>query len=81
MLEHLKEREKVIGLKQTIKAVHKNSCEVVYIASDVDTDIISHLLEMCKNNGVKIDRSQDMRQLGKACGIDVGASAVGILSQ
>ena len=37
------------------------------------------VLELCKANGVEIIYVDTMAQLGKACGIEVGAASVAIL--
>jgi large subunit ribosomal protein L7A len=70
---------KAIGVKQTIKAVQKGLCKCVYIARDADRTIIKDLEELCGGMGVPLKYADSMKQLGKACGIEVGASAAGIL--
>ncbi len=75
----MKNGRKAIGIKQTIKAVESNTAEKVFIATDADEKIVGPLKELCLSNSIEIKYVESMKQLGKACGIDVGASAVCLL--
>ena len=79
MLEVLKNGKKAIGIKQTLKAVENNTAELVFIALDADEKIVNSLKELCLTNTVETEYVESMKQLGKACGIEVGASAVCLL--
>lgn len=79
MLEALKNSNKAIGIKQTLKAVENNTAKVVFIARDADEKVTAPLKDLCMGNSIEIVYADTMKQLGKACGIEVGASAVCIL--
>ncbi len=79
MFEKLKKENKTIGIKQSIKAVEGETVEVVYIAEDAEERITKDLKNICKEKGIEIIYVDTMKQLGKACGIDVGAAAACIL--
>lgn len=79
MLEELKSKDKVIGIKQSLKAVENGSVKTVYIAKDADEKVVSPLKELCRKNALEIVYIENMKLLGKACGIDVGAAAVCIV--
>ncbi|NLK88347.1 MAG: 50S ribosomal protein L7ae-like protein [Clostridiaceae bacterium] len=79
MLEVLKGSNKAIGIKQTLKAVENGAAEKVFIARDADEKITGNLKELCQANGVEIVYADTMKQLGKAVGIEVGASTACIL--
>lgn len=79
MLEMLKNSNKAVGIKQTMKAVENGNAALVFIASDADERITGNLKELCVANGIQIVYADTMKQLGKAVGIDVGASAACIL--
>ena len=79
MLEELKSKEKVIGIKQSLKAVENGTVKTVYIAKDADEKVVNPLKELSKKNALEIIYIENMKQLGKACGIDVGAAAVCII--
>jgi len=71
--------KKVIGFKQTLKMIERGQTEVVYVAQDVEDKIRLPLLEMSAKMEVPLVEAESMIALGKACNIQVGASAVAIL--
>ncbi|MGI6603659.1 MAG: 50S ribosomal protein L7Ae-like protein [Firmicutes bacterium] len=71
-------RQKTIGTKQTLKAVEKGLARKVYVASDADAHIVAPLLELCASQGIQYEYVESMRELGRACGIQVGAAAAAI---
>lgn len=79
MLELLKGGNKAIGIKQSLKVVEANNAKIVFIAKDADEKITGGLKELCMRNSIEIVYADTMKQLGKACGIEVGASAVTLL--
>ncbi len=79
MIELLKKKEKVIGVKQTKKAAEQDKLEMVFIASDADQRVVAPIRELCESKGIRINTANTMKQLGKAAGIDVGAAIAGIL--
>ncbi len=78
MLEELKQRRKTVGLKQTMKAVESNRAKVVYVAEDADQRLINGVLEACCSKNIQVHRAESMKQLGKACGIDVGTAVAAV---
>jgi len=81
MYEGLKEAKKVIGAKQVIKAVEKGLAVQVYVALDADKRITEPLLLVCQAKNIVIEQASSMSELGKACGIEVGAAAVAVLKK
>jgi len=79
VLEDLKKRSKTVGVKQTMRAVESGSAKTVFIAKDADAKVVSNLKELCKNKSVTVVYAESMKQLGKACGIEVGASAAALI--
>lgn len=75
MLESLKEGSKIIGVKQTIKTVETDRARVVFIAKDADEKVTLDLKELCNKKSIEIIYVDSMKQLGRACGIEVRASA------
>lgn len=76
---NFKKAPKVIGLKQSEKAVVKGNALKVYLADDVDSRLILPLQQACQYQSVPVVAGYSMKELGNACGIDVGAAAVTIL--
>ncbi|MDD4189367.1 MAG: ribosomal L7Ae/L30e/S12e/Gadd45 family protein [Eubacteriales bacterium] len=81
MLERLKLEDKITGVKQTLKAVAEGRAEMVFVAADADKRVVSGLTELCLAGDIEIFYAETMKLLGKACGIDVGASAACILKK
>ena len=79
MLELLKKSKKTIGTKQTLKAIEKEVAITVFIARDADERVTGNLIKMSRSQGVEIVYVESMKQLGKACGIEVGAAAAAIV--
>ncbi|SFJ37696.1 50S ribosomal protein L7ae-like protein [Thermoflavimicrobium dichotomicum] len=69
-----------IGTKQTKKAIEQGKAEEVFVAADADPHITDSIVAMCKERGVAVVHVDSMKELGKACGIEVGAATAAILS-
>ena len=76
---NFKKVPKVIGIKQSMKAVEKAQVVSVYIAKDADSRIILPLQQACLAQKIPVVGGNTMEELGVACGIDVGAAAIAIL--
>ena len=79
MLSKLKNNNKIVGTKQAIKAVENHEAEVVYIARDADSKVVGELEELCTLKGITIFYVDTMKDLGKACDIDVKAASAVLL--
>lgn len=79
MLDELKAAGKVVGIKQLRRALSSDSVRKVFLAEDADPRLTEPLLEQCHGLGVCVETIPAMKELGRACGIDVGAAAAGIL--
>lgn len=71
-------REKVVGLKQTLRAVAEGRAREVYLACDADPRLIEPLKDAC-GTSVSLHMDMTMAQLGKAAGIAVGTAACALL--
>jgi len=79
MLEVLKTARKVVGIKQSIRAVKEGTAHVAYIAQDADRHIIQQLETLCVEKSIEVVKVNTMEELGKACGIEVGAASAVVL--
>jgi len=79
VLELLKGTNKAIGIKQTVKAAETGNARTVFIAKDADEKVVGGLRELCLERSIELEYVDSMKQLGRACGIEVGASAVCLL--
>jgi large subunit ribosomal protein L7A len=74
MLEELKSHCFLVGKKQTMKAIEQKTIKKAFIAKDAEKDVVSFLEKYCNQNNIDIEYINTMKELGKACGIDVGAA-------
>ena len=79
MLTELASQEKVIGVKQSRKAVREGRAKRVYLACDADPAITEPVAESCAASGIPVNMEHTLAQLGHACRITVGASVVAVL--
>lgn len=68
-----------VGTKQTKLALEKGEAEKVFIAGDADGKLVGPIVELCQELGIPLVSVDSMRELGKACGIQVGAAAAAII--
>lgn len=71
-------RQKSVGAKQTIKAIDKGDALVVYIASDAEQHVTEPIIKRCAAKGIQIVKVDNMKNLGKACKIDVRCAVAAI---
>jgi large subunit ribosomal protein L7A len=69
----------VVGTKQLKKALNQGSVQQVFLASNADPAITQMLEGLCQLNQTPYVWVRSMQDLGRACGIDVGAAAAAVL--
>ena len=79
MLSKLKTGKKLVGINQCRKAVKDGSALTVFLAEDAENRIRLSLLELCKEQNVEVVSVSTLKELGEACGIEVGAAAAVLL--
>jgi large subunit ribosomal protein L7A len=70
----------IIGMKQTLKAIENGLATKIYLASDSDEFIKKSVVEACTKKNLEIVYVNTMKELGEACGIDIGASTAAVIS-
>ena len=79
MISELASQEKVIGVKQSRRAIREGRATRVFLADDADPAITDPVAESCAAAGIPVETGYTMAQLGQACRITVGASVVALL--
>lgn len=74
-------RHRSVGTKQTLKAATRRKALEVFIASDADQHVVRNLIRTCEEQGIPVTYVDSMLELGRACGIKVGAASVAILNE
>ena len=65
----------VVGAKQLRKALERGHASRVYLAGNADPAITEPIEQMCRKYHIECAWVPSMLDLGKACGIEVGAAA------
>ncbi|WP_078415004.1 50S ribosomal protein L7ae-like protein [Priestia abyssalis] len=73
-------KEVIVGTKQTVKALKNGRVKEVFVAKDANLEIIQKVIQAATELQTPICYVDSMKKLGKACNIEVGASAVAIIS-
>jgi large subunit ribosomal protein L7A len=68
-----------IGTKQTTRMVELGQALEVFVARDADPRITLKIINLCKKMRIKITYVDSMKQLGRACGIEVGAAMAAVV--
>lgn len=79
--EELRGGQLRIGTKQTTKAVESGVAAKLFVARDADPKLTSKIVTLAKKMGVEVTYVDSMKQLGKACGIEVGAAMAAIVNE
>ena len=69
----------VVGTKQLKKALNQGCVQQVFLAANADPAITQMLQSLCQLNQTPYVWVRSMQDLGRACGIDVGAAAAAVL--
>ena len=75
----LKGKRLLIGIKQSTEAVSNGKVSSAYVAKDAAPHIREPFEALCKDKQLPVHYFDTKQQLGRACGIDVGATCVVVL--
>lgn len=73
--------EKVVGIKQTAKALKNNLGSKLYVAKDADIKLLEPILKLAADRSLEIEEVDTMKELGVLCGIDVSAATALIIKE
>ena len=79
MFSELSACHKVVGVKQSTRAVREDRAEKVFLADDADPALLEPIEALCRERAVSVMRGATMAQLGTLSGISVGAAVVAML--
>ncbi len=71
-------RHKVVGMKQTVKALEKGEAVRVFIARDAEEKVTRPVVSLCEANNLEPLYVETMHQLGRLFGIKVKAAVAAI---
>ena len=76
-----KTKFRVVGTGEVIKALKMGKASGVFVAKDATQSVVEPVLKLCKENNAEVWQTLSMKELGAACGIQVGAAAVALLKE
>ncbi len=79
MLSQLETAHKLVGVKQSRRAIKEGKARHVFVADDAEDKIRLPLLALCREANAPMTHVPTMAELGAACGIEVGAAVAVIL--
>lgn len=72
-------KQKAVGAKQTMKAVEKGQALLVYVASDSERCVVEPIESICLAKDIPLIKADNMKNLGKACRIEVRCAVAAII--
>jgi large subunit ribosomal protein L7A len=78
MLSELAQMTHVTGVKQTVRALKAGKAVKVFLASDADSRIVG-MVESALTDRIAVERTASMKELGRACGVNVDTAAAAVL--
>lgn len=66
--------KRIVGAKQTLKAIKNGTAKIVYVARDAESKVINPIIEISNQKNIEVIYLESMEKLGDLCGIDVGAA-------
>ena len=81
MLHKLKTQSKIVGMKQTVRAIEENKVNIVFVAKDAQKDVVDKIVKLATFNNVNIQYVENMIQLGKACEVDVKTATAALVKE
>jgi len=79
VLTKLANSSKVVGAKQTKRALTAGAAREVFLAADADPRVTEPIAALCAEKGVTVHADCSMKELGAACGIAVGCAVAAVL--
>ena len=69
----------VVGAKQLKKAVEAGRVRYVFLAENADPAVTQTIALLCRSQEIQTIWVPGMAELGRACGIEVGAAAAAVV--
>jgi large subunit ribosomal protein L7A len=73
--------KKVIGIKQSVKSLKNGEGKILYVASDAEGALVKPVIELACALNIEVKYIDTMKELGRLCGIDVGAAVTLVISK
>lgn len=81
VLSEIRQKPRVVGVKQTKRALNDARACQVFLAEDADPRVTEPIELLCREKDVPVERVASMKELGSACGIAVGSAVAALLRE
>lgn len=78
-MHSLSNSTKVVGTKQTLRALEKGIVKELFVAKDAQKQITIRSIEMAKSSNIPIVYVDTMEELGKACEVEVKTATAALI--
>lgn len=72
-------RKRMVGSKQTLKAINRGLAKIVFVAANADQHVVDPIVQACAEKGIEVVQVENIKSLGRACGIEVGCASAAII--
>ncbi len=72
---------KVVGTKQTLKAIKEGKALKVVLAEDTEMSMKEKIENACHEAGIKLLTCESKAELGQSCGIERSAAVVAVIEE
>mgnify|MGYP000328735007 CR=1 FL=1 len=72
-------KARTVGTRAVLRAVERGEARVVFVARDAEPRVVAPVVALCGRKGVQVVWVDSMTELGRACGIEVGAASAAVL--
>ena len=79
LLLQLQSAQKVVGLRQSLRAIRDGQATTVFLAADAEDRVTAPILAACREAGLTPVSVETMAALGEACGVHIGAAVAAIV--
>ena len=80
VLNLINNSEKIVGTKQSIRAIISSTVKCVIVASNTDKHILDQIIAVCEKSNVEVYYYLDKKALGQLMKIPVACSCVAVLN-
>lgn len=80
-LEELRGARRVVGFRETQRAIERGRAKKVFIALDVDADIREAVTALAREKNIPFEFVPSAQELGRVCGIEVRSSCAAIVEE
>lgn len=79
MMHELSNGSKVVGTKQTLRALEQNEVKALYIANNAEKQVILRVVELAMLKNIPISYVETMKELGNLCNVEVQTATAALI--